>query len=830
MALSKDGQFYLGKQYDPIEKKLLDQPILYNPADLTTHAVVTGMTGSGKTGLCIGLLEEAALEGIPAIIIDPKGDLTNLLLHFPDLLPADFEAWIDPENARREGKTIQQLAAETAERWKSGLAEWGLGSEQIRELKDAVEFGLYSPGSSAATPVNILSSFESPDLPWNENREILREKISTIITALLGLIGFNDIDPLRSREHILLSNILEHAWSSGKSLDLTDLILQTQKPPFDRLGAFPVNNFFPEKDRLSLAMLLNNFLASPSFEIWREGQPLNIERLLYNPNGKARHSIFYLAHLSESERMFFVTLLFASIESWMRNQRGTGNLRGIIYMDEIYGYLPPLGNPPSKTIMLRMLKQARAFGVGLLLATQNPVDVDDKGLSNAGTWMIGRLQTDQDKQRLLDGLDSAGGGVNRQEMDRLISTLGKRVFVLHSVHAKKPLLFQTRWVLNYLAGPLTRAQLPALMPLTATLPARPAVSPQAGGETAPERPSVPSTSTSVSTYTSIRPPIPAGAEEYFLPNDLPLPEAIRQAGIPASAQIEQTGFVYHPALFAQAAINYLARKYNLEINREVAALVLEPRGRTIEWDDCPWRSFKRSEITANPLPSAQYAPLPGWLADARQLNAYQQDFVEWVYRNAAIRLRANEKLKVYAPPEVSTAEFREQCAQAARSALQSEVDKLETLYQKKIEDLNRKIERAKSDVNDKENTYKQRQMEELATHGQSLVNLFGKRRATLSSSMTKRRLTSEAKDRLEKSKLALEQLQKQLKDIEVEKNRELKQIQERWADVVNDEVEIPLTPYKKDIFVQQYGIIWIPYYTLRIDQQSREIPAFRQPV
>ncbi|GIV65643.1 MAG: hypothetical protein KatS3mg047_0036 [Bellilinea sp.] len=827
MALSKDGLFYLGKQFDPVEKKLLEQPVLYNPADLTTHAVVTGMTGSGKTGLCIGLLEEAALEGIPAIIIDPKGDLTNLLLHFPDLLSADFEPWIDPENARREGKTIQQLAEETAERWKNGLAEWGLGTEQIRELKDAVDFGLYSPGSSAATPVNILSSFESPDLPWNENREILREKISTIVTALLGLIGFNDIDPLRSREHILLSNILEHAWSSGKSLDLTDLIIQTQKPPFDRLGAFPVDSFFPEKDRLSLAMLLNNFLASPTFEIWREGEPLNIERLLYSPAGKARHSIFYLAHLSESERMFFVTLLFASIESWMRNQRGTGNLRAIIYMDEIYGYLPPLGNPPSKTIMLRMLKQARAFGVGLLLATQNPVDVDYKGLSNAGTWMIGRLQTDQDKQRLLDGLDSAGGGVNRQEIDRLISSLGKRVFVLHSVHAKKPLLFQTRWVLNFLAGPLTRAQLPALIPLTSTVPAQVSATSQTSVETTPQRQS--GSTTSTSPYTAVRPPLPGGVEEYFLPNDLPLSEAIQQTGIPATAKVEQKGFVYHPALFAQATINYLARKYNLELNREVAALVQEPRGRTIEWDDCPWRSFKRSEITASPLPSAQYAPLPGWLADARQLNAYQQDFIEWVYRNAAIRLRANEKLKVYAPPEVSTAEFREQCAQAARSALQNEVEKLETLYQKKIEDLNRKIERAKSDVDDKENTYKQRQMEELATHGQSLMNLFGKRRATLSSSMTKRRLTSEAKDRLEKARLALEQLQKQLKEIETEKDRELKQIQDRWADVVNDEVEIPLSPYKKDIFVQQYGIIWMPYYTLLVDGQLREIPAFRRP-
>jgi hypothetical protein len=330
MTLAKDGLFYLGRQYDLAQKKLLDELVLFDPANLTTHAVVTGMTGSGKTGLCIGLLEEAALRGIPAIIIDPKGDLTNLLLHFPNLLPADFEPWIDPETARREGKTLAQMAEETAETWKKGLAEWGLGVEHLRALQEAVDFGLYSPGSSAAVPVNILSSFESPGLPWDENREILREKISTIVTALLNLIGLKDIDPLRSREHILLSNILEHAWSHNQTLDLTELILQTQKPPFERLGAFPVDNFFPEKERFELAMLLNNFLASPSFETWREGQPLEIEQLLYSPNGKPRHSIFYLAHLDESERMFFVTLLFAAIESWMRTQRGSGNLRALV--------------------------------------------------------------------------------------------------------------------------------------------------------------------------------------------------------------------------------------------------------------------------------------------------------------------------------------------------------------------------------------------------------------------------------------------------------------------------------------------------------------------
>lgn len=829
MSLLKDGTFYLGKQFDPAAGKLIDERVLYNPADLTTHAVVTGMTGSGKTGLCIGMLEEAALEGIPAIIIDPKGDLTNLLLHFPDLLPGDFQPWIDPEAARREGKPVEQVAQETAERWKKGLEEWGLTTDNIRELQNAVDFSLYSPGSSAALPVNILSSFEAPDLPWQENREILREKISTIVTALLGLIGLSDIDPLRSREHILLSNILEHAWSSGGSLDLTELILQTQKPPFERLGAFPVNNFFPEKDRFSLAMLLNNFLASPSFEVWRDGQPLDIGKMLYSPSGKPRHSIFYLAHLNESERMFFVTLLFASIESWMRAQRGTGTLRALIYMDEILGYLPPLGNPPSKTIMLRMLKQARAFGIGLLLATQNPVDVDYKGLSNAGTWMIGRLQTDQDKQRLLDGLDSAGGGVDRAAMDRMISALGKRVFVLHSVHNKKPVQFQTRWVMNFLAGPMTRSQLPELMklvqPVTAAV-ATTASQPATVIERAPAAATSPATREILSTT---RPPLPVGVEEYFLPNDLPIGDALRNAGVASSASVQQTGFIYRAALLAQAGINYLARKYNLEINRDVCALPQEARGRNIEWEHFPWRSFKRSEVVTSPLPGAQYSPLPAWLADARLLAGYQQDFVEWVYRNATLRVRANEKLKVFAPPEVSTAQFREQCAQAARQAMQADLDKIESTYQKRTSDLQRRIERARSDVRDKENTHDQRKMEELATHGQSLLNLFGKRRATISSSMTKRRLTSEAKDRLDKAKLALEQLEKEAKVMDEEKAREIKAVQERWADLVNEEIEIPITPYKKDIFVALYGIIWMPYYQINVDGQQRELPAFKTP-
>ena len=468
--INTQGKFYLGRLFDSKQGKTTSDPVLYDPDDLTTHAFVVGMTGSGKTGLCIDLLEEAALQGIPALMIDPKGDMTNALLHFPNLSAQDFKPWVNPDEARKSGKSLDQAASEAAESWKKGLADWDIEPARIKALQESAEFAIYTPGSEAGMPVSILASLQAPQIPWQENREMLREKISSTVTALLGLVGFAEVDPVRSREHILLSNIFENAWSQGKDLDLGELIMQTQSPPFEKLGVFDVNSFFPEKERFGLAMSLNNILAAPAFQTWIEGQPLDVASLLYGANGKPRHSVFYIAHLSDAERMFFVTLLYSAVESWMRTQSGTSSLRAIVYFDEIFGYLPPVSNPPSKEPMLRMLKQARAFGVGQVLVTQNPVDLDYKGLSNAGTWMIGKLQTDRDKQRLLDGLESAmAGALNRSEYDRMISGLGKRVFLLHNVHEKKPYVFQTRWAMNYLPGPLTRTQIPILNKLAGAL-------------------------------------------------------------------------------------------------------------------------------------------------------------------------------------------------------------------------------------------------------------------------------------------------------------------------------------------------------------------------
>ncbi len=480
MALiEKLGSFYLGKEYDLVNKKLLDAMVNYDARDLTTHAVCVGMTGSGKTGLCIDLLEEAALDGVPALLIDPKGDITNLLLTFPDLLPENFLPWINPDDARRKGLTPEDFAAAQAKLWRDGLASWDQGPDRIRALKAAADFAIYTPGSESGLPVSIISSFNMPNLDWETEGEALRERIQGTVSALLGLAGV-DADPVRSREHILLSTLLEDAWRKGEPMDLAKLIMGVQKPPFQQVGVLNLEAFYPEKDRFGLAMALNNIIASPSFASWLKGEPLDIPSLLYTPEGKPRHSIFYIAHLSDAERMFFVTILLESFISWMRSQPGTTSLRALLYMDEVFGYFPPSQNPPSKRPMLTLLKQARAFGCGIVLTTQNPVDLDYKGLTNAGTWFIGKLQAERDKARLLAGLEGvmadAGSLSDVKVLDKTISSLESRAFILHNVNQSAPIVFQTRWAMSYLRGPLTRQQVKQLMagrkPAAAPAPAR----------------------------------------------------------------------------------------------------------------------------------------------------------------------------------------------------------------------------------------------------------------------------------------------------------------------------------------------------------------------
>lgn len=836
--IDTDGKFYLGRVVDAKTNEKTEQPLLYDPDDLVTHAVVVGMTGSGKTGLCLDLLEEAALNNVPALMIDPKGDITNALMHFPDLAPADFQPWINANEARREGKTVAQAAAETAALWRNGLADWEITPDRLQKLKDSAQFAIYTPGSDAGLPVSILASLKAPDIPWESNRELLREKISGTVTALLGLVGLKDIDPVRAREHILLANIFEHAWSQGQDLDLASLIMQTQAPPFTKLGVFDVNTFFPEKDRFELAMMLNNILASPAFQAWIEGEPLDVASLLYTPDGRSRHTIFYIAHLSEAERMFFVTLLYSAVESWMRAQKGSTTLRALVYFDEIFGYLPPTANPPSKEPMLRMLKQARAFGVGMVLATQNPVDVDYKALSNAGTWFIGKLGTEQDKARLLDGLTTAAsGGFDRRVYDDLISALGKRVFLLRNVHDKQPSLFQTRWAMNYLAGPVTRDQIPALNKL-AGAGDRLSVSGEPlsveGEQLAATTPALETAQSPISGLQSpnlpgegAKPAVPGRTEEYFLPQNLTLSEAAKRDGrsLPASAQ--SAGILYRPVLVAQASVSFNNRRYNLDHEVWQTAVVPQPDRRgVVRWQDFEAAQIDGRQLDRVPVLDARFQMLEAPFDDSKTITVMKRDFEDWVYRSLEVEVKANEELKIYGGPNVSEQEFAEQCADAAKEASDVESKKVAEQYEKKIDSVEDKLKKEERELAEDEEEYSQRKREEAVTHAETLFSLFSKRRRSVSSSMTKRRMTAKAKADIEESKDQIEDYQKEMAELEQEAEDALQEIQEKWTAIAQDTTTIPVTPTKSGINVTLFGVAWLPHHIVQVDDDFVLLPGY----
>ena len=901
--------FYLGRLFDLKNGKALPEPLFYDPADLTTHAVVTGMTGSGKTGLCIGLMEEAALQGIPAILIDPKGDLTNLLLHFPNLAPADFQPWLDVDTLRRQGTPLEQAAVETAEQWRQGLADWGITPQRIADLATAAQFAVYTPGSDAGLQISVLSSLEAPQIPWEGNKEILREKISSAATALLGLVGYNDIDPLRSREHILLSNIFEYAWSRSKPLDLTELIMQVQTPPFDKLGAFAVDNFFPPKDRNELALTLNNILASPAFEAWREGAPMDIPSLLYTADGRPRHTVFYVAHLSDGERMFFVTLLLAAFEAWMRTQSGSTSLRALLYFDELYGYLPPTAMPPSKTPLLRMLKQARAFGVGLILATQNPVDVDYKALSNAGSWFVGKLQTERDKNRLLDGLQSASADLDRNAYSEIISALGRRAFLLHNIHNNGPILFQTRWTMNFLAGPLTRPQIAPLnrlanaIGLIAGLPLRAPVPTSASAaskrENAPESAiafsidstqpvAIPSETSDLSDFQPIgvvpivrsavgttptaqpipiietesapstssgqrpqpspstvyrplssqpsendlpgsatKPVIPSTISEYFLPLNLSITEAFKLAGEPMPADAAMVGVLYRATLLGAAKVRFLDRRYGVdsEIVRDAIVDKLDKRG-LVRWDDFPYTGPDLARMDNVASPQARFADLDAPFADGRLLSALEKDFADWVYRTSKVTARANTALKVFAGPDTSPADFRTACSDAARDARDAEITKTTTQLDRQMETLQDRLTREERQVTQQEAEYNSRKWEEggnLAELGASMLG-FG-RKKSITSQLSKRRMTEQAKSAMDESADTIQQYQKQLRELVQKREQVVESINEKWAALVNQVSEIQIPAKRGDVFVEYFGVAWQPFYLIRAAGELYELPG-----
>ncbi|MDB5390023.1 MAG: hypothetical protein JWM11_5669, partial [Planctomycetaceae bacterium] len=583
----KLGVFYFGKTYDMERRQVQDDLVLYDAQDLTTHAVCVGMTGSGKTGLCLSLLEEAAIDGIPAICIDPKGDLGNLLLTFPDLLPSDFRPWVDAADAARNGLSPDEYARHVAATWKAGLAEWGQDGARIQRFRDAVDLTIYTPASNAGLNLTVLRSFTAPNAATLQNNEAMRERVMAAAAGLLALLGIEG-DPLQSREHILLSNILDRSWRAGQDIDVPGLIRAVQNPGFDKIGVLDIESFYPAKDRFGLAMAINNLLASPGFAAWMEGETLDIQRLLYTPAGKPRLSIISIAHLSDSERMFFVTILLNEMLAWMRTQTGTSSLRALLYMDEVFGYFPPTRNPPSKTPLLTLLKQARAFGLGIVLATQNPVDLDYKGLSNAGTWFLGRLQTERDKMRVLEGLEgastAAGATFDRQKMERILAGLGNRVFLMNNVHEDQPIVFQSRWALSYLRGPINRDQIATLMAEKKSIGQIQSIVPESKART------------SVAGGTD-RPVLAPGVKETFLQ---------RCGVVPDAATL-----LYRPGLLGCARVHFAQAGTGIETTRDISFLVPDvPEVSATVWDHA-FVSLEEPETLEEPEAESSFAELAG---------------------------------------------------------------------------------------------------------------------------------------------------------------------------------------------------------------------------
>ena len=789
------GKFYLGRTYDLGAKELRDDLVLYDSKDLVTHGVVLGMTGSGKTGLCIALLEEAAMDNIPAIVIDPKGDIANLLLSFPDLTPESFRPWINEDDAQKKGLTPDEHAAKTAAMWKSGLESWGQSADRIRQFREKIDMAVYTPGSNAGLPVSILSSLDVPAFEILDDGEALAERIESTVSSLLSLVG-NDADPIRDPEHILLSNIFSHSWKAGHGVTLEALIRHIQVPPFDKIGVMDLETVCPQKSRLDLALKMNNLLASPGFSTWLEGEPLDIKRMLHTPEGKARISIFSIAHLGDSERMFFVSLLLNQMLGWMRTQNGTTSLRALLYMDEIYGYLPPSAMPPSKKPMITMLKQGRAFGLGVLLATQNPVDLDYKALSNIGTWWLGRLQTERDKARVLDGLEGAASSTNsgfdRRKMEELLAGLGARVFLMNNVNDDAPTVFHVRWVMSYLTGPLVRGQIKKLMdPRRAEIAAAKAAAPTPAAEAA--KPAAPQ---------PMRPRLPRGASDYFIPAG---------AGIPA------TEINYVPAVIRVGEVRYVDAAKGIN-GAEATAMVnkIDSASGAIDWSqtlELP-NGLTVSQLGSEPVAGAAFSELPQALLDTKLWSTLDKELVDWLYANHTCTVFKSPLTGLLSNLAETEGDFRARLVHAAHEARDKKVEDLRATYEKKIKTVEDRLAKAMDTVAEQKAQANTAKMDTAMRIGSTILGaILGKRISSTSgrgAMSGASRSWKESRD-VARSEEKVDDYQTELDAIEEDCEKEIEKLKAAM-DPMSEKLEtISLTPLKKNCTAKAVGIVWMPY-------------------
>ena len=797
----KLGQFYLGREYDLKQGEVEDELVMYDSKDLVTHGVVLGMTGSGKTGLCIGLLEEAVMDNIPAIVIDPKGDIANMMLAFPEFQGSDFKPWVNEDDARKKGVPTDEYAASTAKMWEDGLGKWGQSADRVREFRDKVDVNVFTPGSKAGIPVSILGSLDVPPFEVLDDGEMLGERIESTVSSLLSLVGV-DADPIQSPEAVLLSSIFQHSWAADESLSIEALIRNIQKPKFGKVGIIDLESFYPAKKRQLLALKFNNLLASPGFSTWMEGPSLDIQKMMYHEDGRARVSIFSISHLNDSERMFFVSILLNQMLGWMRAQSGTTSLRAMLYMDEIYGYLPPTANPPSKKPMMTMLKQARAFGLGVLLATQNPVDLDYKALSNIGTWWLGRLQTERDKARVLDGLEGAAasqdGSFDRQAMEELLAGLGSRVFLMNNVHESEPVVFHVRWVMSYLRGPMTRRQIKTLMD-----PKRDAFDVESSvvAEPANANPmGMPSASPEPVKKVSERPAVGTGVKESFLP-----------------FSGDSDGVNYKPHLLREANVHFSSSKTGVDGSRRVRFInAMSEAG--VDWKENLVANVPFNKLDTEPRKGAGYDDLPAFAMNATNYKGVEDDFEDWLYRNERVNVFYAPLVKEYSKMGESEGDFRGRLSHEAREMRDEAVETLREKLSKKIDSKENQLERAFATLDREKSEASSAKLQTAGTVvGAVMGMIFGKRKMS-ASTINKGRSAANSYSRSRKqgqdvrrAEAKIEGLQEELDELEIYMREELDELSSKFDPQTIELETVQVKPYKKDIDVESVSLLWVPF-------------------
>lgn len=860
----KMGSFYLGKIFSNAENVLTDNYYLYDSKDLTTHAVCVGMTGSGKTGLCINLIEEAAMDNIPALIIDPKGDMSNLALAFPDLSASDFEPWVSNEEAEKNGISVKELSERTAETWRDGLAKWGQDGERIRKMLSNVDIAVYTPGSNAGRKLSFLQTVELPTNAILEDSEALNDYVSVTVSGLLALLGIKS-DALNGREHILLSNILLNEWKNGRTLDIATLIQLIMNPNIEKVGILPLDTFFSADDRMKLAMQLNNILASPQFTSWIEGEHLNISNLLYTNEGKPRISILSINHLNDQERMFFVSTVLNKMVSWMRGQQGTSNLRAILYMDEIFGYFPPVSNPPSKQPLITLLKQARAFGLGVVLATQNPVDLDYKGLSNIGTWFIGRLQTAQDKARLIEGLQTASENnvFDKAELEDIISNLPKRTFLVNNVHEDNPLIFQTRWAMSYLAGPLTKKQLTMLnkgYESVANTPVSYAEGNVTANYTADNTETNYTAGNTTGNYAAGNVgavPIPTENTQSEQQNDVSFNQnggltnqngsSVQQNYAPANAmnvansQASQNKVLapmvasgvsefylepdngdmtakYIPTLYAIVDIHYEDTKYGVSEN-EVAVFNTPVKNGlfAVDWKDETGLTPEPEELKNRPSSGLNYGEFSKTIENKTNFAKWEKDLKEYVYRNKNLTIFYNKTSKMYSMTGESSNDFALRSQQVSNEIRDAEMAKIREKYSKKIAAAEEKIRKAEQVVERETDQANAAKLNTAVSIGSTIFDsLLGNKRfgkTTLNKAAGTARAANRAKQQesdIARAQETVDVYRKSLATLQEQLQVELDALNMGFDGNLGAGDEVRIAPKKQDISVRAFALLWIP--------------------